>query len=312
MLIMNIEYIFQQVRDYVGSYNRYVERYIKFINSRIQLNKSRNVPKDQGHDHHVFPVSWGGNNDRDNLVRLTFKEHIIAHHILYYTNDPSMIAAFYSMCNIARQSDIQYNMTANQYQTLQEKMYPIKCANSKKNMSDPKVRQKISKKLKGRFVGEYSQHKRAVINTTTNEVFATARMADQKYQFKQGSVSAGLYGHYNVGGYHFEYLDEYQANNNQPTWTKQISSRFKGKKHSEQSKRKISETLKAQNRVPHNKKKILNVTTGDVYDSMCDVADKLGLNRTTLASTFYKARKQGKDTCKVVGYIWKVLDQENL
>lgn len=309
MLIMNVQYIFQQIRDYVGSDNRHIERYIKFINSRIQLNKSRNISKDQGHDHHIFPVSWGGSNDDCNIVRLTFKEHVIAHHILYYTNDPSMIAAFYSMCNIARQSDIRYNLTANQYQELQEKMYPIKCANSKKNMSNPEIRQKISKKLKGRFVGENSQHKRAVINTDTNEVFATARLADQKYGFKQGSVSSGLHGKYDVGGYHFEYYDVFLANGSVPTpFDKKISSRFKGKKHSEESKQKISETLKAQNRVPHNKKKIQNITTGEIYESMCDVAEKLGIHKTTLASAFYKARKQGKATCKVAGYIWKVLD----
>lgn len=303
---MNSEYIFQQVRDYVGSYNRYVERYIKFINSRIRLNKSRNISKDQGHDHHIFPVSWGGSNDDYNIIRLTFKEHVIAHHILYYTNDPSMIAAFYSMCNIARQSDIRYNLTANQYQELQERMYPIKCVNSKKNMSDPKIRQKISKKLKGRFVDEKASNKRAIINIDTGEIFPTAKTASVYYGWRKAAVTDGVWSKHLVHGYHFEYLDEYQANNNQPTWAKQVSPRFKGKKHSEQSKQKISETLKAQNRTPHNKKKILNVTTGEVYDSMCDVADKLGLNRTTLASAFYKARKQGKDTCKVAGYIWKV------
>lgn len=308
---MKMQYYFQQVRNYIGSYNRYIERYLAFIQSRIQLNKTRSIPKDQGHDHHIVPVSWNGPDDKNNIVRLTFKEHVIAHHLLYYTNDCNMIIAFYSMCNIAHKSEIKYNLTANQYQILQEKAYYVKSENSKRNMSNPQIRKKISNSLKGRFTGEASQHKRAVINTDTNEVFATARLADQKYGFKQGSVSSGLHGKYDVGGYHFEYYDMFLANGSIPTpFDKKVSARFKGKKHSEQSKQKISETLKAQNRVPHNKKKIQNITTGEIYESMCDVAEKLGIHKTTLASAFYKARKQGKDTCKTAGFEWKVLDQE--
>lgn len=311
MSFMKTQYYFQQVRDYIGSYNRYIERYLAFVQSRILLNKTRSIPKEQGHDHHILPVSWNGPDEQSNIVRLTFKEHVIAHHLLYYTNDCSMIIAFYSMCNIAHKSEIKYNLTANQYQTLQEKAYYVKSENSKRNMSNPQIRKKISNSLKGRFTGEASQHKRAVINTDTNEVFATARLADQKYGFKQGSVSSGLHGKYDVGGYHFEYHDVFLANGSIPTpFDKKISSRFKGKKHSEQSKQKISETLKAQNRVPHNRKKIQNITTGEIYESMCDVAEKLGIHKTTLASAFYKARKQGKDTCKTAGFEWKVLDQE--
>ena len=67
---------FQQVRDYVGSYNRYIERYLVFIQSRIQLNKTRIITKDQGHDDHILPVSWNGPDDQPNIVRLTFKERV--------------------------------------------------------------------------------------------------------------------------------------------------------------------------------------------------------------------------------------------
>lgn len=295
MSFMKTQYYFQQVRNYIGSYNRYIERYLAFVQSRILLNKTRSIPKDQGHDHHILPVSWNGPDEQSNIVRLTFKEHVIAHHLLYYTNDRSMIIAFYSMCNIAHKSEIKYNLTANQYQTLQEKAYYVKSENSKRNMSNPQIRKKISNSLKGRFTGDASQHKRAVINTDTNEVFATARLADQKYGFKQGSVSSGLHGKYDVGGYHFEYYDVFLANGSVPTpFDKKVSARFKGKKHSEQSKQKISETLKAQNRVPHNRKPVKNLSTNIVYESVTKAAELLGFKRADLLKAFYTGRKKNK------------------
>lgn len=56
---------------------RYIDRYIKFIVSRIELNKTRGEV--EGHIHHIVPRSWGGTNAKSNLVKLTYKEHIIAH-----------------------------------------------------------------------------------------------------------------------------------------------------------------------------------------------------------------------------------------
>ena len=306
---MNQEYYFQQVRNYVGSYNRYIERYIAFIASRIDLNKTRNITKDEGHDHHIFPVSWGGDNDLNNIVRLTFKEHVIAHHLLYYTNDKKMIIAFYSMCNIAHKSDIKYNLTANQYQILQEKAYLIKCENSKKNMSNPEIRQKISDKLKGRFIGDMSQHKRAVINTDTNEVFATARLGDQYYGFKRGAISSGLCGKYDVGGYHFEYYDVFLANDCIPTpFEKQTSSRFTGKKHSVQSKKKISETMKAKHLIPKNRKPVKNLSTGIVYESVTKAAELLQFNRSDLLKAFYNGRKRGQTVVNFHKQQWSYVE----
>lgn len=309
----NLDYTqsFEAVRQYVGQYNRYIERYIAFIQSRAQLNKTRTLDPQSRHDHHIVPVSWGGETTDNNMIPLTFKEHIIAHHLLYYTDDPSMIAAYYSMANIAKKTDIKYNITANQYQILQEKMKAIKSANSKRNMANPEIRAKISNALKGKWVGEKASRKRAVINCDTGEVFATARMADDHYGWKRGVVSDGLANKHLSRGYRFEYYDVYVANGNKPTPFPKYESCWKGKKRTEEQKRQISETLKAKNLVPHNRQKIINLDTGEVYESMCQVAEQHNINKTTLASSFYKARKKGHDVCKCCGYLWKYFDEND-
>ena len=38
------------------------------------------------HNHHIIPKSSGGSDSKDNLIRLEYKDHVIAHYILYKSN----------------------------------------------------------------------------------------------------------------------------------------------------------------------------------------------------------------------------------
>lgn len=51
-------------------------------------------------NHHIVPVSEGGSNDKDNIVRLTIKEHIFAHQLLarIYNSRAMWCAAHILMC----------------------------------------------------------------------------------------------------------------------------------------------------------------------------------------------------------------------
>lgn len=55
----------------------YLNHYIKLIRKA----ERRDIPAGYVELHHVFPVSLYGDNKR--LVALTYKEHIVAHHLLY-------------------------------------------------------------------------------------------------------------------------------------------------------------------------------------------------------------------------------------
>lgn len=267
---------------------RYLDRYVKFITSRIELSKTRGDV--EGHIHHIVPRSWGGTNAKSNLVKLTYKEHIIAHHLLYYTEDPKMIMAFYSMANIFHNSEIKYNLTVQQYQLLCEQARPLQGEIQKAKMANPEIRQKISDSLKGKCVGANSSHKRAVINLATMEVFSTAREADKAYGYPITTVTNGIWGRYRVKGQQWEYYDVYLNGDSIPIIPQQ-SSRFKGKTHTEESKRRISESLKG--RAPNNNKKVINLQTKQVFNSCVEACISLGFNHTTMSSNLYKAKKVG-------------------
>lgn len=57
----------------------YLKQYIKLV----RRAEARAVPACYTERHHIFPISIFGKNPR--TVRLTFKEHLVAHHLLFKT-----------------------------------------------------------------------------------------------------------------------------------------------------------------------------------------------------------------------------------
>lgn len=85
---------------------RYVQRYINFINCCIQRNiGSLPIPSRQKHRHHIFPRSWckairiNPINKRFNIIKLPKRHHEIAHKLLARTGDVHMINALEVIIN---------------------------------------------------------------------------------------------------------------------------------------------------------------------------------------------------------------------
>lgn len=77
--------------------------YIKTYNSIINIANSKKRVKGKTYFelHHIIPKSIGGNNNKNNLVLLTAKEHFICHHLLIKIHPSSkpLHDAFWLMCN---------------------------------------------------------------------------------------------------------------------------------------------------------------------------------------------------------------------
>jgi hypothetical protein len=78
----------------------YHKIYLDIINKARSLEESRigNLILEK---HHIIPKSIGGSNKKENLVRLTPKEHFICHRLLckIYPESDSLRFAFWAMCN---------------------------------------------------------------------------------------------------------------------------------------------------------------------------------------------------------------------
>ena len=70
------------------------DRYVDFIYSR----KFRKIPKDTYVEkHHIIPKSLNGENENRNIIKLTAREHFIAHLILWKCFSGKMAQSFYMM-----------------------------------------------------------------------------------------------------------------------------------------------------------------------------------------------------------------------
>jgi hypothetical protein len=74
--------------------------YEKIYNQLIERARNRKPEKDGYYErHHIIPKCLGGGNDKDNLVKLTYREHFIAHWLLHRANPTNkfLTAAFHIM-----------------------------------------------------------------------------------------------------------------------------------------------------------------------------------------------------------------------
>lgn len=92
----------------------YQKIYDNLIKSRQQNILNNNVSNE---NHHIIPVCMGGSNSKDNLVRLTPREHYMAHALLYKIHKTSKMAHAWfcmtrsSFCNERFVTSRQYDIT---------------------------------------------------------------------------------------------------------------------------------------------------------------------------------------------------------
>ena len=110
--------------------NTHIFRYLNFINSRSY----RSIDKKYTEEHHILPKSMGGTNNENNLIKLTPREHFIAHLILWKCYGGGMAFAFwfFSQKNPSR-NDVYFKLTSRQYERLRIACYvetSKRCKNS--------------------------------------------------------------------------------------------------------------------------------------------------------------------------------------
>jgi len=89
--------------NFKGINIKHCTRYIRFIESRPE----RKLVKETGYEiHHIIPKSLGGADEDYNLIKLTYREHFIAHLILWklYGRGP-MCKAFFFMTKRVKNSN---------------------------------------------------------------------------------------------------------------------------------------------------------------------------------------------------------------
>lgn len=139
--------------------------YQEFINS-IKESRPLNEWFEYSHRHHIIPRCVGGNDNEDNLIYLTPKEHFIAHKLLYQEN-PYNVKLFYAYWIMCRSKD--KFCTPEEYEEASIKHSEIMKTNfnPSRNMTE-ETKRKISESMKGRVFTE--EHKRKLSESATGRI----------------------------------------------------------------------------------------------------------------------------------------------
>lgn len=137
----------------------YLKRYIAFIE---YCNCKTHLPKDGEYSerHHIIPKSFGGKNNKENIIKLTARQHFIAHWILSHTEDESMIWAFWLFVNgysTKQQERKDLKITSRIYEKIKEQFSRLISESNKRRKVNPDS-------FKGEKNGAYGKHWYSDIN----------------------------------------------------------------------------------------------------------------------------------------------------
>jgi len=133
-----------------------IMNYEKIYESLCSSRKFRPLRKEIGYEiHHIIPSSMGGSDLSSNLVKLTCREHYLAHWLLYKIHkSSSMAAAWKFMCegNTKQKAKVSI-LTSRDYERAR-KAHSEELKGSipwnKGKKEDPEITKKRALKLKGR------------------------------------------------------------------------------------------------------------------------------------------------------------------
>lgn len=129
-------------------------RYLKFIHYCKTSKKG-----DYTENHHIIPLSMGGCDDDNNTIRLSAREHFIAHHLLWraFRNKETNFAFWSMQMGKLKYNSITYALLKEEHSKLQSER--IKLNNP---MMGDISRQKVSKSHKGMKASEETKNKMSI------------------------------------------------------------------------------------------------------------------------------------------------------
>ena len=134
-------------------------RYLKFVE-----NLKSQVIDGYFELHHIVPKSLGGSNDKSNLIKLTARQHYVAHWMLARALGGPAARAFFMMSNFGKYGKVNsatYEIARKEYSnqvSLQLKGKPSQCLFSDETL------EKMSKAALGRKVSDITKAKLRAIS----------------------------------------------------------------------------------------------------------------------------------------------------
>ncbi len=175
--------------------------YLKIYNSLIQKRQDTPIVKGESYSerHHIIPKSMGGTNKKENIVRLTAREHYIAHWLLF---------------RIYRNKQMTYAFRVMN-QTIKKETKREKYKNSRAFLECRKALSKFSKEVGKKSLGKIPVNKyksiidgRYVYCITPDTLYLNATQASDLLKIIRSNISRVCCGvRKKAGGLEFKYIE---------------------------------------------------------------------------------------------------------
>lgn len=236
--------------------DKWLKRYIKFIDQCISKHRRHVMHSGLTHTHHIVPRGWGGPDISANKVVLTIKEHIIAHHLLARTHDPLMAYAFHMLISMNK-DQFQYNVSCNL-------------------AADALICKKLSQIL--------PSNSRPVVNLNTGEVYRCLNEAERTCGDSQhvGSLSPAIKKGIRCRGYFWEYVDVL------PDLSEQTIQRVL-----QQKIEAFDERQRRMREKNDSSRPVINLGTKQVFKSAVEASKSVCLNNLAISNAIRNDFKAG-------------------
>lgn len=209
--------------------------YSKIYNSIIE-NRKINIPDGYTEKHHIIPRCMGGDNSKENLVRLTAREHFICHVLLVriYPEKQTLIFAVIRMMKHTKNSRV-FQWIRETNREIARQVNIGKIVSEETRAKNSKWQSRSYKEKYGEEIANQLKQKRVEQTTGAgNPIYGTKRpketlnrmMEGQRKYFDKMMKETGSY-----------VTDEYRQRMSDST--KGSRNGMYGKKHSEETKQKM-------------------------------------------------------------------------
>jgi len=183
-----------------------INRYIKFIDDCRGLTFTCYTEK-----HHIIPKSFGGDDNKNNILRIGARHHYIAHLLLARaTNSPKMIKALHKMAysktgNVCR----DYKISSRIYSYIREEHAKIVSAYSKNTVVAKQIYtdeiKRIPKKLFDYYNGilyeAIAKGRTDSLETKRKKQLASKRPRKVRQGLRSRSIASSKYSYYTPKGF---------------------------------------------------------------------------------------------------------------
>lgn len=238
--------------------NWYIKTYNSLVKTRRELRgwkKKRGYRKNSDYleVHHIIPKCMGGKNEEDNYVLFTYREHIIAHHLLYriFPENSGLALAYMGMIYMNPNRKVGKGI----YKIVNGKEVPY----TTRDLEE--IRKKVAERNTLLKTGvKYSEE--------TKKKLSEMRMGHEVKESTRKAISEARVG--------IVFTEEHKKN---------ISESHRGKTLSEETRKKVSENS-------ITKRRIIG-PNGEIYDSVRDCASKLEITIGAMYHKLRKHPEEG-------------------